>query len=98
MNAPSTDRTQVMHVRAIVEAISGDRKRAVAWLQEPLATFDGKTARELIAEGRTDAVLRYLASITSSFVGRIGRPRRARDIGSAIIRYQCHAWRGWTPE
>ena len=35
-----------------VEAISGDHGRAVAWLQEPLPTFDGKTALELIAEGR----------------------------------------------
>lgn len=31
--------------------------------------FDDKTALELIAEGRTDAVPRYLASIASGFVG-----------------------------
>jgi hypothetical protein len=34
----------------------------VAWLQEPLATLDGKTALEPVTEGRTDAALRYLAS------------------------------------
>jgi Protein of unknown function (DUF2384) len=56
-------------VLATAEAISGDRDRAVAWLQGPLTTFDGKTALELIDEGRIDAVLRYLASITSGFVG-----------------------------
>lgn len=56
-------------VLVAVEAISGDHDRAVAWLQEPLPAFDGKTALELIAEGRTDAVLRYLASIASGFVG-----------------------------
>lgn len=60
---------QVGRVVSAVEAISGDRSKAVAWLQEPLATFDGKTALELIAEGRADVVLRYLASIASGFVG-----------------------------
>lgn len=64
-----TDDPQVERVMQAVEAISGDHDRAVAWLQEPLPTFDGKTALELIAEGRTDAVLRYLASIASGFVG-----------------------------
>lgn len=56
-------------VLVVVEAISGDRDQAVAWLQEPLATFGNKTALDLVAEGRTDAVLRYLASIASGFVG-----------------------------
>jgi hypothetical protein len=64
-----TDDPQAECVLQAVEAISGDHDRAVAWLQEPLAAFGGKTALELIAEGRTDAVLRYLASITSGFVG-----------------------------
>ncbi|HEY4367500.1 MAG TPA: MbcA/ParS/Xre antitoxin family protein [Steroidobacteraceae bacterium] len=56
-------------VFAAVKAILGNHDRAVAWLQEPLVTFAGKTALELIAAGRTDAVLRYLASIASGFVG-----------------------------
>ena len=38
-------------------------------LQEPLPTFGGETALQLIAEGRSDTVLRYLASIASGFVG-----------------------------
>jgi hypothetical protein len=59
----------VSRVLQAVKAISGDRDRTVAWLQEPLPTFDGNTALELIAAGRTDAVLRYLASIASGFVG-----------------------------
>lgn len=63
-----TDDPQVERVLQAVEAISGDHDRAVAWLQEPLPTFGGKTALQLIAEGRTDAVLRYLASIASGFV------------------------------
>lgn len=52
-----------------IEAISGDHDKAVAWLQEPLTTFGGKTALELVAEGRTDDLLAYLASIESGFVG-----------------------------
>jgi hypothetical protein len=51
------------------EAISGDRDKAVAWLQDPIATFGGKTALELVAEGRTDDLLGYLASFESGFVG-----------------------------
>ena len=60
---------QVGRVVSAVEAIWGDRNKAVAWLQEPLATFGGKTALELVAEGRADALLRYLASVASGFVG-----------------------------
>jgi hypothetical protein len=39
------------------EAISGDRDKAVAGVQEPLAAFVGKTALELVAEDRTDDLL-----------------------------------------
>jgi Protein of unknown function (DUF2384) len=60
---------QAERVLQAVEAISGDHDRAVAWLQEPLAAFGGKTALGLIAEGHSDTVLRYLASIASGFVG-----------------------------
>lgn len=56
-------------VIAAAEAISGDHDKAVAWLQEPIATFGGKTALELVAEGRTDDLLGYLASIESGYVG-----------------------------
>jgi len=64
-----TDDLRVKRVLQVVEAISGDHDRAVAWLQDPLPTFDGKTALGLIAEGHSDTVLRYLASIASGFVG-----------------------------
>jgi Protein of unknown function (DUF2384) len=64
-----TDDPQVERVLQAVEAISGDHDRAVAWLQEPLATFDGKTALELVTEGRTDDLLGYLASFEPGFVG-----------------------------
>lgn len=41
-----------LHVRRVLlaaEAVSGDRDKAVAWLQEPIAAFGGKTALELVA-------------------------------------------------
>ncbi|WP_175472803.1 MbcA/ParS/Xre antitoxin family protein [Luteibacter sp. 329MFSha] len=56
-------------VVAAVEAISGDRDKAVAWLQEPIATFGGKTPLELVAEGRTDDLLGYIQSFESGYVG-----------------------------
>lgn len=63
------DDLHVRRVLQVVEAISGNRDKAVAWLQEPIATFGGKTALELVAEGRTDDLLGYLASIESGYVG-----------------------------
>lgn len=59
----------VERVLQAVEAISGNRDKTVAWLQEPIATFGGKTALELVAEGRTDGLLGYLALIESGYVG-----------------------------
>ena len=53
----------------LAESISGDRAKAVWWLSQPLTTFAGKNALELIAEGRTGAVVGYLQSFESSYVG-----------------------------
>ena len=52
------DDPQVEHVLQAVETMSGGHDRSVTSLQKPLATFGGKTALELIAEGRTDAAVR----------------------------------------
>lgn len=54
---------------AAAESISGDRAKAIEWLKQPLATFGGKTALQLIDEGRTNDVIGYLESIESGFVG-----------------------------
>jgi hypothetical protein len=59
----------VKRVLRSAEAISGDRDKAVAWLQEPIAAFGGKTALELVAEGRTDDLLGYIQSFESGYVG-----------------------------
>lgn len=59
----------VERVISAAEAVSGDRAKANEWLNQPLATFDGKTPMQLIAEGRADNVIGYLHSIASGFVG-----------------------------
>ena len=56
-------------VIALAESFSGDLTKAIEWLNQPLATFDGKTPMQLIAEGRADNVIGYLHSIASGFVG-----------------------------
>lgn len=48
----------IERVLLAAEEISGNRDRVVAWLREPLITFDGKIALELIVEGRSEIVLR----------------------------------------
>ncbi|MGF6495501.1 hypothetical protein ABIE56_003700 [Luteibacter sp. 621] len=59
----------VKRVLQAAEAISGDHDKSVAWLQEPIAAFGGKTALELVAEGRTDDLLGYIQSFESGYVG-----------------------------
>lgn len=63
------DDLRVRRVLLAAEAISGDRDRAVTWLQGPIATFGGKTALELVAEGRTDDLLGYIQYFESGYVG-----------------------------
>jgi len=63
------DDLRVRHVLIAVEAICGNRDKAVAWLQEPLAAFGSKNALELVAEGRTDDLLGYIQSFESGYVG-----------------------------
>lgn len=56
-------------VIALAESISGDRSKAVEWLDQPLKDFGDKTPLQPIAEGRTDDVIDYVQSIESIFVG-----------------------------
>lgn len=53
----------------VAKVIFGDHDRAVGRLSQPLASFGDKTPLQLIDEGRTDSVVRYLESIQSGFVG-----------------------------
>lgn len=42
---------------------AGSDEAASAWMNEPLAQFDGSTPAQLVNEGREDAVLAYIASL-----------------------------------
>jgi hypothetical protein len=50
--------------------ISGDVSRALFWYRnEPLSAFGYKTAEQLVSEGRTEDVLRYVASLDAGAAG-----------------------------
>jgi len=50
----------IMHrIREIV----GNDDAASEWMNEPLPKFDGKTAAQLVSEGRTDEVHAYINSM-----------------------------------
>ena len=50
--------------------LSGDLNKALFWYRnEPLSVFGYKTAERLVSEGRTDDLLRYIASIEAGAAG-----------------------------
>lgn len=50
--------------------VSGDVNRALFWYRnEPLSAFAYKTAEQLVSEGRTEDVLRYVASLEAGAAG-----------------------------
>lgn len=56
-------------IRAATD-ISGDVQRALFWYRnEPLPTFDCKTAEQLVSEGRTEDLLRYVTSLETGAAG-----------------------------
>lgn len=56
-------------IRAATD-ISGDVRSTLFWYRnEPLPTFGYKTAEELISEGRTEDLLRYIASLETGSAG-----------------------------
>jgi len=59
----------VSRVISAAEMIAGNHAKAVAWLDQAIAAFDGKTPLQLIAEGHIDIVIGYLRSIESGFSG-----------------------------
>ena len=49
---------------------SGDLDRALFWYRnEPLPPFGYKTAEQLVSDGRTDDLLRYIASLETGAAG-----------------------------
>lgn len=50
--------------------LNGNLGRALFWYRnEPLSAFEYKTAERLVSEGRTEDVLRYIASIEAGAAG-----------------------------
>lgn len=50
--------------------LNGDLNKALFWYRnEPLSVFGYKTAERLVSEGRTDDLLRYIASIDAGAAG-----------------------------
>jgi hypothetical protein len=50
--------------------VLGSRDDAIRWfLDEPLEVFKGRTAWDAVSQGRAGAVIAYLESISSGFVG-----------------------------
>lgn len=51
-------------------AIQPDIERAIFYLKNaPIPSFQHKTAYQLVGEGRTDDLIRYLESVESGYVG-----------------------------
>lgn len=62
-------RASVRVMRAAVD-VAGSVEKAIYWCRNhPLPPFDYKTAQQLISEGRTDDVVRYLQSLQAGFSG-----------------------------
>jgi uncharacterized protein (DUF2384 family) len=62
-------RESVRAMRAAAD-ITGSVEKAIFWFKNnPLATFDYKTPQDLVSEGRTDALIRYIQSLQAGFAG-----------------------------
>jgi hypothetical protein len=62
----------IVEIRVIrtVADIAGSVDRALFWyLNSPIQAFGDRTAEQLVAEGRTEAVLRYLAALEIGWAG-----------------------------
>lgn len=61
---------EAMRVIKAATDLNGDLGRALAWYRnEPLAVFAYKTPERLVAEGRSDDLLRYVMSLEAGAAG-----------------------------
>ncbi len=61
---------QALRVLRAAHDVCGDLGRAVSWYRnEPLPPFGYKTAEQLVSEGRTEDVLRYVESLDAGAAG-----------------------------
>lgn len=73
--APSNARLQgfmreALRVLSAALDIARDRERAIYWYRNaPIPEFQHRTAEQLVADRKTDAVLQYIASIASGSSG-----------------------------
>jgi hypothetical protein len=74
-DAPSNARLQsymreALQVLSAAYELARDRERALYWYRNaPIREFDHRTAEQLVADHKTQAVLNYLASIGSGSTG-----------------------------
>jgi len=62
-------RESVRIIRAATD-ISGSVENAIFWFKNnPLPVFDYKTPQDLVSEGRTEALVRYIQSLQAGFIG-----------------------------
>ena len=62
-------RESVRVMRAAVD-IAGSVEQAIYWFKNnPLPVFDYKTPLDLVSEGRTEVLVRYIQSLQAGFVG-----------------------------
>lgn len=73
--APASESVQrflreVLRVIRAAADLSGDIERALFWYRnEPLQPFEYKTAEQLVGDGRTDDLLRYISSLQVGAAG-----------------------------
>ncbi|MBD3847310.1 MULTISPECIES: antitoxin Xre/MbcA/ParS toxin-binding domain-containing protein [Bosea] len=69
LRKPSSERLQgrfreMAKVITAAAELAGDLDKAIYWfMNEPISDYDHKTAAELVAEGHSEAVLRYLQAL-----------------------------------
>ncbi|MES2538605.1 MAG: DUF2384 domain-containing protein [Pseudomonadota bacterium] len=62
-------RDSVRVMRASAD-ITGSVEKAIFWFKNnPLPAFDYKTPHDLVSEGRTEALIRYIQSLQAGFTG-----------------------------
>ena len=73
--APASESVQkylreALRVMRAAHDLSGDISRSIFWYRnEPLPPFGYKTAEQLVIEGRTEDVLRYVSSLEAGAAG-----------------------------
>ena len=61
---------EALRVIEVASDVSGDLHKALRWYRhEPLSVFDHNTPELVVCKGRTDALLRYIASLSAGATG-----------------------------